>query len=117
RRLRAVRLALLLVSRPGLGYRAATFIELSASSTRGNKRHETRPAPRLSLNQGDYDRRHRVHHPYHLGQAGRHAASRHRSEVASGLDRRSAAAARSRRAALPLPEKVPGPRAEEIAPP
>src|ERR1041385_3394513 len=66
---------------------------------------ESRHPPGLSHRQGRHDRRNRVHHPHDLGQVGRHAAPRHRPEVASGLDRRPAASARPWRAGLALSEK------------
>ena len=48
------------------------------------------------------------------GKEGDTSAPRHRPEVASGLDRRPAAAARPRRPALALPEEVRGPRPQEV---
>src|SRR3546814_8213770 len=48
---------------------------------------EERHAPRLSSDQGADDRRHVVRDAFHLGQRGRHDDARHRSDVASGMDR------------------------------
>src|SRR6516165_913744 len=86
-----------------------------ARSSRRMTTHETRPAPGLSHHQGGDDRRHRIHHPQHLGQGRRHDAPRHRPQVTSGLDWRSAAAGGPRRAALAVPEEVCRHRAQEIA--
>src|SRR5262245_53223807 len=90
-------------------------LTLRARNSRRMTSHETRPASGLSHHQGGDDRRHRVHHPQHLGQGRRYDASRHRSEVASGLDWRSAAAGGPRRAAVAVPEEVCRHRAQEIA--
>ena len=98
-----------LFRRGAVRYRAATFddpIPCSRGPAPQRASHEARYPSGLSHRQGRHDRRHRVHHPHHLGQGRRHLAPRHRPEVASGLDRRPAAAARPRRAALALPEEV-----------
>ena len=94
-----------------LGYRAATLRPSQLTKARVGKirartSHEARDTPRVPHRQGHHDRRHRVHHPHDLGQGGRHAAARYRSEVAPGLDRRPAAASRPRRPAVALPEEV-----------
>ena len=58
---------------------------------------EVRYPPRLSHDQRRNDRRHQVPDPLDLGQGRRHAPPRHRSEGASGMDRRQPAAAPGRR--------------------
>src|SRR5665213_1702465 len=70
--------------------------------------HEAGHSSRISHHQGGDDRRQRIHHPNHLGQGRRCYASRHRPEVAPGLDRRPATVARPRRAAIALPEEILG---------
>src|SRR5215472_10770193 len=75
---------------------------------KATNRHETGHASQLPYHQGRHDRRHRVHHALDLGQARGHAAPRHRSKIAPGLDRRPAAAGRPRRPAVALPEEVLG---------
>ena len=77
--------------------------------------YEERDSSELSHHQGGDDRRHRIHHPQHLGQVRRHDAPRHRSEIASGLDRRSAAAGGPRGASVTIPEEIRGHRAQKIA--
>src|SRR5215831_16754232 len=103
---------------PGaLRYRPATFQRAGpprAPKLRRNNNDEARHAPELPHHQGGDDRRYRVHHPHHLGQAGRYAAPRYRPEIAPGLDRRPATAARSRRPAVAVPEEVRGARPQEI---
>ena len=69
---------------------------------------EARYPSRLPHHQGGDDRRQRIHHPLHLGQGRRCHASRHRPEVAPGLDRRPAASGRPRRPPVALPEEVLG---------
>src|SRR5262249_22168433 len=85
-----------------------------ALKLRRNNNDEARHASELPQHQGGDDRRYRVHHPHHLGQAGRYAAPRYRPEIAPGLDRRPATAARSRRPAVAVPEEVRGARPQEI---
>src|SRR6202035_4194544 len=94
----------------GLFLRHRRGIEPPNSSTQITRyqHHETRHPSRLPHRQSDHDRRHRVHHPDHLGQAGRYAASRHRPEIAPGLDRRPAAPARPRRPLVALQQEVLG---------
>src|SRR6266849_6564069 len=115
-----------LVSAPALSYRPATLVDLRRAreiaqdlpirTCPSGLAHEARHPSGVSHHQGGDDRRHRVHHPHDLGQAGRYAPSRHRPEIAPGMDRRPATAGRPRRPALAFPEKVRGPRAQEIAP-
>ena len=50
----------------------------AVAEPRAELSHEGRNPSRLPHHQGGHDRWHRVHDPLHLGQAGRHAASRHR---------------------------------------
>src|SRR6185437_16207819 len=70
--------------------------------------HETRHPPQLPHRQGRHDRWHRVLDAHHLGQGGRYAASRHRPEVAPGVDWRPAAPDRPRRPGVAVPEEVFG---------
>src|SRR6185503_20758980 len=68
--------------------------------------HESRNSSELSYDYGRDDRRDRVPDPLHLGQGRRQAEPRYRPQVASGLDRRLAAAARPRRPRVALPEEI-----------
>src|ERR1035438_5390209 len=95
-----------LAASPRVLYRAAKFSPFRRAKR--NQTDEARYPPRLPHHQGGDDRRQRIHHPLHLGQGRRCHASRHRPEVAPGLDRRPAAIGRSRRPAVALPEEVLG---------
>src|SRR5205085_3962954 len=89
------------------------LLNLSGLQSNGPS-NETRPSSRVSHDQSHHDRWHRVRHADHLGQAWRHDASRHRPEVASGLDRRPAATGRSWWPGVALPEEIRGHRPQEV---
>ena len=63
---------------------------------------ESRYSPPLPLHQSGHDRRNRVPDPLDLWRRGGHPQPRHRSDNPSGLDRRLAAIARSRRPPVAL---------------
>src|SRR5437763_13902142 len=78
---------------------------------------ERRHSPGLSRDYGADDRRLDVSDALDLRQRRRHAAAGDRPEIAPGLDRRPAAAARHGRAAGPLQPPLPGLRAKAAVAP
>src|SRR6476620_4694200 len=105
------------VSYGGLFWRAAYVIEppksripelLRRAPARRRNCHESRNSPELSYDYGRDDRRDRVPDPLHLGQGRRQAEPRYRPQVAPGLDRRLAAAARPGWPRVAFPAEVFG---------